>query len=469
MPPRALPGFRDFYPEQFAVRAYIFETWRKVVQRYAFVEYDGPPLEQLELYTQKSGDEIVGQLYNFEDKGGRQVALRPEMTPSFARMVAAKAQSLRKPIRWFSIPQLFRYERQQKGRLREHFQLNVDFVGEGHVMADAELISILIEIMREFGFTSEEIRARVSDRQLLNGLLQHLGIEESRWVAVYAVLDKLERQPREVSAEKLAAAGLDAATVDAIMGFDTLDFDTLMARYGSSPSVAPHAARFAEYLAFAEAHGVREWIQFDLTIVRGLAYYTGIVFELFDAVGEFRAICGGGRYDNLLNSLGGVDLPALGFGFGDVVLGELLRERGKLPEFQATQHRLFIAAGEGVSATQVLTVASNIRRLIPEISVSYGLNRAAIEERRSSKQADDGRASGANIIGRLEMSDRVTLSFASAESSSDQQMLDAHLTDLLLTSTAETKSKTFAADPRAGELRGVVGNHLDFVIQKRKP
>ncbi|MEO7360288.1 MAG: ATP phosphoribosyltransferase regulatory subunit [Gemmatimonadaceae bacterium] len=469
MPPKSLPGFRDFYPEQFAIRAYIFETWRKVVQRYAFVEYDGPPLEPLDLYTQKSGDEIVGQLYNFEDKGGRQVALRPEMTPTFARMVAAKAQALRKPIRWFSIPQLFRYERQQKGRLREHFQLNVDMVGEAHVMADAELISILIEIMREFGFTSDEVRARVSDRQLLNGLLGHLGIEESRWTAVYAVLDKLERQPREISVEKLVAAGLDSATVEAIMSFDTLDFETLVARYGSSPLVAPHAARFAEYLAFADAHGVREWIQFDLTIVRGLAYYTGIVFELFDAVGEFRAICGGGRYNNLLASLGGVDLPALGFGFGDVVLGELLRERGKLPEFQATPHRLFIAAGEGVSATEVLMVASNIRRLIPEISVSYGLNRAAIEERRANKQADDGGASGANVIGRLEKSDRITLSFASAESSGDQRALDSHLVDLLLTRPADMKDKAFAGHSHADELRGVVGNHLDFVIRKRTP
>lgn len=398
MSPKALPGFRDFYPEQLAERAYIFETWRQVVRRFAFVEYDGPPLEPLDLYTQKSGDEIVGQLYNFEDKGGRAVAMRPEMTPTFARMVAAKAQALRKPIRWFSLPQLFRYERQQKGRLREHYQLNVDVVGEAHVLADAELLSVAVEIMRAFGLTSQDVRARVSDRRLLNGLLQHLNVAEPQWTAVYAVLDKLERQPRDISAEKLTAAGLDAATVEIILGFDTLDFETLQARYGQAPSVVEHANRFAEYLGYADALGIRDWIRFDLTIVRGLAYYTGIVFELFDAVGEFRAICGGGRYDNLLSSLGGVDLPALGFGMGDVVLGELLKQRGKMPAFQATDDRYFIVAGEGVKTSHVLKLAGNLRRLIPDASISHGLNPSAIETRKTAKQVDDGRAAGANYF-----------------------------------------------------------------------
>lgn len=398
MPPKALPGFRDFYPEQFAERAYIFETWRQVVRRYAFAEYDGPPLEPLDLYTKKSGDELLTQAYNFVDKGGREVTMRPEMTPTFARMVAAKAQALRKPIRWFSIPQLFRYERQQKGRLREHYQLNVDMVGEAHVLADAELLSVAVEIMAALGLTAKDVRARVSDRRLLNGLLEHLAIAEEKWPAVYAVLDKLERQPREISAEKLTDAGLGAETVEAILAFDKLDFTSMWKLYGDAPSVAPHAERFAEYLSHAEALGIREWIHFDLTIVRGLAYYTGIVFELFDAVGEFRAICGGGRYDNLLSSLGGVDLPALGFGMGDVVLGELLRERGLMPKFHATEARYFIVAGEGIKASCVLTVASALRRHLPDASFSYGLNPAAIETRKTAKQVDDGRASGANYF-----------------------------------------------------------------------
>src|SRR5215211_2197554 len=194
----ALPGFRDFYPEQLAERAHIMRVWRDVARRFAFVEFDGPPLEPLELYTKKSGEEIVGQLYNFTDKGGRDITLRPEMTPTFARMVAARANALRKPVRWFSVPQLFRYERQQKGRLREHFQLNVDIVGEADVTADAELLAVAIDMMRTFGLTPKDVRARVSDRRLLNALLTHAGVTEEQLPAVYATVDKLERDPRPV-------------------------------------------------------------------------------------------------------------------------------------------------------------------------------------------------------------------------------------------------------------------------------
>src|SRR5918992_1493627 len=194
----ALPGFRDFYPEKFAERARILHVWRDVARRYAFVEYDGPPLEPLDLYTRKSGEEIVGQLYTFEDKGGRAVSLRPEMTPTLARMVAARANALRKPVRWFSMPQLFRYERQQKGRLREHFQLNVDLVGETSVAADAELLAVAIEIMRAFGLTAADVVARVSDRRLLGALLESLGVADVDMAAVFGVVDKIERQPRSV-------------------------------------------------------------------------------------------------------------------------------------------------------------------------------------------------------------------------------------------------------------------------------
>src|SRR5205814_5571024 len=198
----ALPGFRDFYPEQFAERAYITGVWRDVARRFAFVEYDGPPLETLELYTKKSGDEIVGQLYEFEDKGDHDVSLRPEMTPTLARMVAAKANALRKPVRWFSVPQLFRYERQQRGRLREHFQLNVDIIGEADVTADAELLAVAIDIMREFGLTHDDVRARISDRRLLRALLKALGVKEEQESAVFGVIDKMGRQPKNVSDEK---------------------------------------------------------------------------------------------------------------------------------------------------------------------------------------------------------------------------------------------------------------------------
>jgi len=372
MPPKPLPGFRDFYPEQFAERSFIFETWRRVVRRYAFQEYDGPPLEPLDLYTQKSGDEIVTQLYNFIDKGDRPVAMRPEMTPTFARMVGARAQALRKPVRWFSIPQLFRYERTQKGRLREHFQLNVDIVGEADVMADAELLSVAIDIMRGFGLKADDVRARVSDRRLLNGLLQHLGLAESVWGDVYAVLDKLARQPQDVSMEKLIAAGVDASTADTILSFGTLDFESVRIQFGKAPAVAPHIERFGEYLAHAESLGIRDWITFDLTIVRGLAYYTGIVFELFDARGDFRAICGGGRYDNLLKALGDTDLPALGFGMGDVVLGEFLRERGLMPAFTSGLDYWVMAADVSADAVpRVLALSHTLRELGRSVEYAF--------------------------------------------------------------------------------------------------
>src|SRR5919205_324800 len=191
----ALPGFRDFYPDEFAARAFIIAGWRDVARRFGFVEYDGPPLEPLELYTKKSGDEIVGQLYNFTDKGEREIALRPEMTPTFARMVGARANALRKPIRWFSIPQLFRYERQQKGRLREHFQLNVDIVGEPGVSADAELLAVALEIMRGLGLGKDDVVARVSDRRIVNGYLASFGVPDNQLPGVFAVIDKLGRVP----------------------------------------------------------------------------------------------------------------------------------------------------------------------------------------------------------------------------------------------------------------------------------
>src|SRR5438874_7089402 len=218
----ALPGFRDFYPAEFAQRAYIARIWRDVARRYAFVEYDGPPLESLELYTKKSGDEIVAQLYNFTDKGGRDVALRPEMTPTLARMVAARANALRKPVRWFSLPQLFRYERQQKGRLREHFQLNVDIVGEADVTADAELLAVGVECMRGFGLTSADVRARVSDRHLLMTMLAAIGVAEEQASAVFTVIDKLDRQPRDVSRDRLQEIGLGGAVVDRLLSLQQL-------------------------------------------------------------------------------------------------------------------------------------------------------------------------------------------------------------------------------------------------------
>ena len=378
----ALPGFRDFYPAEFAQRAYIMRVWREVARRYAFVEYDGPPLEALDLYTKKSGDEIVGQLYNFVDKGGREVALRPEMTPTLARMVAARANALRKPQRWFSVPQLFRYERQQKGRLREHFQLNVDIVGEADVTADAELLAVAIDIMREFGLSPEDVRARVSDRRLLRALLESFGVEDAQMPQVFGIIDKFERQPREVSAEKLGAVGMRSESVErlfALMGGVTVA--SLRAQYGTAAAVAARLDDLARYHQYLERLGVSDWVVLDLSIVRGLAYYTGIVFELFDARGEFRAICGGGRYDSLLGALGGAELPALGFGMGDVVLGELLRARG-LGDVPAGQPDFWIATDEENRTGEVMTAASLLRRL--RAAVEYALRPQSLSKQKKA-------------------------------------------------------------------------------------
>ncbi|MEP6507480.1 MAG: histidine--tRNA ligase [Gemmatimonadales bacterium] len=385
----ALPGFRDFYPEQFAERAYIMSVWRRILRRYAFSEYDGPPLEPLDLYRKKSGDELVGQLYSFSDKGDREVAMRPEMTPTFARMVAARANALRKPVRWFSIPQLFRYERQQKGRLREHFQLNADIVGELSATADAELLAIALDIMREFGLSANDVKARVSDRRLLQALIVNAGAPEGSLSSVYAVIDKRGREPVEISRDKLEKAVGSAEVADAIDEFLAIDSITaLSAKYGSLPAIAEHVERMSQYLGFLKALGVADWVQLDLSIVRGLAYYTGIVFELFDTAGEFRAICGGGRYDTLLQTLGGVDLPALGFGMGDVVVGELLRKRGMIPETPARTD--YWVAGEDESLTsQVMSVAAELRKR--DRSVEYSL-----KPQQLSRQLKSASAAGAS-------------------------------------------------------------------------
>jgi histidyl-tRNA synthetase len=354
---QALPGFRDFYPDDFALRAHIFETWRKVATRYGFEEYDGPPLEPLELYTAKSGDEIVGQLYNFVDKGDRPVALRPEMTPSLARMVAARANGLKKPIRWFSIPQLFRYERQQRGRLREHFQLNCDLIGETSPLADAEIIALAVDVIRAFGLTAKDVKVRLSDRRVLEALLAGVGVQSSQMEAVFASVDKIERLSREDSRKRLVAAGLSEQVADGV--FRSLELKSVNAMVAALENPIPVHGLKSTVTALTDM-GLGDFIELDLTIVRGLAYYTGTVFELFDAGKTLRAICGGGRYDNLAGAIGGVDLPAVGFGFGDVVLGELLKDRGLVPTVEGSID-VFIAAIQSDDVPHALQLAHQLR------------------------------------------------------------------------------------------------------------
>jgi histidyl-tRNA synthetase len=302
-----LPGFRDFLPSDCAARNYIFAKWREIARRYGFVEWDGPLLEPTELYRKKSGDEIIGQLFNFIDKGEREVTLRPELTPTLARVVAAHEREFKKPLKWFSIGQFFRYEKQQRGRLREHFQLNCDIVGEDSPNADVDLVALCIDILRAFGLTEKDFVIRISDREFWTDLLRAQKIDNRAWDEILQAIDKSERQPREKTAEKL---GELAAPV-----LKLLDHG------GTSEKLD----RLVEGL---RGRGLAEFVNVDVRIVRGLAYYTGMVFEVFDRADKLRAIAGGGRYDNLIAQLSdnAVSLPALGFAMGDVVLGELISE-----------------------------------------------------------------------------------------------------------------------------------------------
>ena len=362
MQPRSLPGFRDFYPDDTALRNHIFTVWRDVAGRYGFEEYDGPPLEPLDLYTGKSGEEIVEQLYAFEDKGGRQVALRPEMTPTLARMVAARAQALKKPIRWYSIPQLFRYERQQRGRLREHFQLNMDLIGEPSPLADAEVIAAALDVMRAFGLGPDEVQVRISDRRVLRGLLERQGLSANAIMAALSQIDKIEREPRDALVARLSReAGLSEADARQALDVGTLKgMDTVRVALRDAGDSGGTGEGLEECVAALSAMGLEDFVAVDLSVVRGLAYYTGIVFELFDRAGSLRAICGGGRYDDLLQVLGGIDLPAVGFGMGDVVLVELLREHG-LGLASHVGVTAFLVAVTGQDLPTVLRLAHQLR------------------------------------------------------------------------------------------------------------
>src|ERR1044071_2164769 len=374
---KALPGFRDFYPEDLTLRNHIFAIWRSVAARYGFEEYDGPPLEPLELYTQKSGDEIVGQLYAFQDKGERQVALRPEMTPTLARMVGARAQALKKPIRWFSMPQLFRYERQQRGRLREHFQLNMDVIGEAGPAADAEGLGAVIDIARALGLTPADVRLRVSDRRILvHELHERHAVADGEMLGVLSALDKWGDEPALTERRLHQALGNSPerkASVAAFLGLLAKEDPATVERLLAAPAAEP----LRECRTRLDAMGLGDFVTIDFRIVRGLAYYTGLVFELFDANRSLRAICGGGRYDSLIKEIAGVDLPCVGFGMGDVVLGELLRERKSTFEAPG-QLDAFLVAVSGEDVAPVLKLAHELRDR--GVAVEYGLRHAAIRK-----------------------------------------------------------------------------------------
>jgi histidyl-tRNA synthetase len=334
---QSLPGFQDYLPEALARRSHVFRLWRQTALTHGFVEYDAPVLEPLDLYKAKSGDEIEQQLFSFTDKGGREVALRPEMTPTVCRMVGATAGSLKRPIKWFSIAEFYRYERMQRGRGRCFFQLNADIFGEAGVEAEIELIALLIQCLAAFGLTEQDFHVRLSDRDLWVYYLQSLGLDEARIPAMLGAVDRHERLG-DVAFEAYAKqfGALDSALREKVLGFlqiKSLDQLAAVLQPAGSEALAARLADWRKLLDGLAAMGLGRFLSVDLGVVRGLAYYTGFVFEAFDRKGDLRALAGGGRYNHLVKKLGGPDLPAVGFAIGDMTFELLLEQRGLLPKF----------------------------------------------------------------------------------------------------------------------------------------
>jgi len=323
---KALPGFRDFYPDEMFVRRHVEDAWHAAAKAAGFEEIDGPPLESLELFTAKSGESIVGELFNFTDKGGREVALRPELTPSIARMVGARANALKKPVKWYSLPQLFRYQRQQRGRGREHIQFNVDVFGTPEIAADVEVLSVAIGALERLGLTHGDLHVRINHKAIAEEKLKELDCRDDE--LILRLIDKNALDP-----ERAAGALSESATKELLAWLEE----------PTDPD-----GELAEFLTIAEQSGIDKYLTVDKRIVRGLAYYTGVVYEIYDRDHKMRAIAGGGRYDNLIERLGGPNMPALGFGMGDTVLADLLSNLGKLPETPARIDTLVVPLNDAM-------------------------------------------------------------------------------------------------------------------------
>ena len=401
-----LPGFRDFPPEELGAVKHIFDAWRAVSDRYGFTEYGGPPLELLDLYVEKSGPEIVNQLYNFEDKGQREVSLRPEMTPSLARILAGRHRAMSKPIRWFSIPQLFRYERQQKGRLREHFQWNVDIVGEEGVNADAEVLAVGLDGLRELGLTHKDIVARVSDRKLMAEIFLVVGGLPEFISQVFSIIDKMERAKVDHSMDRLCSeANLTREIAENIWEIcQENELENFQKEFKKYKPVIERLENLDRYMEALKAMGLGPYVEFDAKIVRGLAYYTGIVFEIFDRDGALRAICGGGRYDRLLELVGGDSIPAVGFGMGDVVIGELLSMKN-LNRTELDKVDMFIVILEEDQRSLALKIAHQKRA--EGVRVLYSLKSDSL--RKQLEMASKAGANQAIILAPKELEQNLVL------------------------------------------------------------
>ena len=385
-------GTRDFYPDRMAIRNWIVDGWRKTSLRNGFVEYDGPIFEYLQLYTQKSGDEIAGQLFSLTDRGGRDLAIRPEITPTLARMVNQKINSLPRPIKWFSVPRLCRAERPQRGRLREFFQWNIDIIGADSVLADAECIYTAVDYLRSIGLTPNDVVVKISSRSLLAALLKYIGFADDQLDGIYALIDKRPKVPAETFAQMAEEKIPDTSLRNKLMQILNLDYHKLV--FQSIESTEPALIDYNDLSRYLDTMGIRDYCTFDINIVRGLAYYTGTVYEIFDRKQPLRALCGGGRYDNLLEGLGGPKVPATGFGLGDVILEIMLQERNLLKS-DTGKVDFFVIDADAELFDKALEVTSQLRA--QGFSAAFNYKRTGLGKQ--LKQASEQNARSAVIIG----------------------------------------------------------------------
>jgi len=390
-------GTRDFYPREMAVRNWIIDGWKQVSVRNGFEEYDGPIFEFLKMFQIKSGDEIVEQLFSFKDRGDRDLAIRPEITPTLARMVNQRINTLPRPLKWFSVPRLCRAERPQKGRLREFFQWNIDIIGVEDVLADAEVIFTTVDYLRQVGLTNSDVSVKFSSRKLLAGVLKSIGIAQEQLDALYSLLDKKSRLPpdtfTEALAEKVPASEM-AANIAAFMELDAVS--AIKSVVEPNDEINKAVDELAELVHYLDGMGVADYCRFDPSIVRGLAYYTGVVFEVHDIVGQLRAIGGGGRYDNLLKDFGGPDISATGMGMGDCVLEILLREKQLLDDKTvANPLEYFVAFADKAYRERAVEFAAELRLKGISANFSYKMGGLA----KQLKEASERNAKKCIIIG----------------------------------------------------------------------
>jgi len=390
-------GTRDFYPQDMAVRNWLIDGWKRVSVRNGFEEYDGPIFEYLKMFQIKSGDEIVEQLFSFEDRGGRKLALRPEITPTLARMVNQQINSLPRPIKWFSVPRLFRAERPQKGRLREFFQWNIDIIGVDDCVADAETIFCALDYLKETGLTPDDIVVKISSRKMLAELLKSIGIGESELDPIYAVLDKRNKLPDDAFEEMLAKTIPNEDKQNKIIELMSVkSIEQIKDCFNLNKTSEESVEELCRLFELLGVMGVSEYCAFDIGIVRGLAYYTGIVYEIYDKESELRAIGGGGRYDNLLTLFGGPDIPATGFGIGDCVLGILLEEKGLLNKQLSTpKPDYFVAFTDKQYIQKAIEVTAKLRLVKCAANFSY----KPIGLSKQLKQASEQKVKKCIIIG----------------------------------------------------------------------